>query len=271
MITDWDDAYANSSHIPGAALFAPRWATRASEYREALSVQGRARLDLAYGEAERERLDLFLPTGTPKGLFVFVHGGYWMAFDKSIWSHLAEGAVERGWAVALPSYTLAPAARVSEITRQIARAVEFAAAFVTGPLRLSGHSAGGQLVTRMISHNSPLAPEVADRVEQTISLSGVHDLRPLLMTKMNQKLRLDEAEAQAESPALLRPRNAARLVCWAGAEELPEFVRQNALLANIWTGLGADARAVLAAGKHHFDVIEDLTDPQSELARLCAP
>ena len=271
MITDWDDAYSNSSHIPDAALYAPRWVARASAYRERLGAQGRARLDLAYGAAERERLDLFLPTGTPKGLFVFVHGGYWMAFDKSTWSHLAEGAVERGWAAALPSYTLAPAARVSEITRQIARAVAFAAGLVVGPLRLSGHSAGGHLVTRLISHTSALASEVADRIEQTISLSGVHDLRPLLMTRMNQTLGMDEAEAQAESAALLRPRAAARVVCWAGAKERPEFVRQNALLANIWLGLGADARAVLAADKHHFDVIDDLSDPLSELAQLCAP
>jgi arylformamidase len=33
--------------------------------------------------------DLFLPEGTPAGLAVFVHGGYWKAFDRSVWSHLA--------------------------------------------------------------------------------------------------------------------------------------------------------------------------------------
>src|SRR3546814_5563195 len=51
---------------------------------------------------------------SPAGLAVFVHGGYWMAFDKSSWSHLAAGAVARGWAVALPSYTLCPEARISD-------------------------------------------------------------------------------------------------------------------------------------------------------------
>ena len=63
----------------------------------------------------------------------------------------------------------------------------------------------------------------------------------------------------------------ATVACWVGDGERPEFLRQNYLLANIWTGLGADARAVHAPGKHHFNVIDDLADPGSELARVCAP
>jgi acetyl esterase/lipase len=200
-------------------------------------------------------------------LFVFVHGGYWMAFDKSTWSHLARGALARGWAVAIPSYTLAPEARLSEITREIAAAVTFAAAEVGGGLRLAGHSAGGHLVTRMLCEDAPPLP----RLSQVISISGLHDLRPLLATEMNEKLQLDDAAAAAESAALRKPIAGARVVCWVGADERPEFVRQTDLLANIWTGLGAETRAVHASGKHHFNVIEDLADPESELARLCAP
>jgi acetyl esterase/lipase len=50
---------------------------------------------------------------------VFVHGGYWLRFGRGDWSHLAAGPVARGWAVALPSYTLAPAARIAAITAEI--------------------------------------------------------------------------------------------------------------------------------------------------------
>jgi arylformamidase len=38
-----------------------------------------------------------------------------------------------------------------------------------------------------------------------MSISGVHDLRPMLRTAMNQSLKIDMAEAHAESPALLEP------------------------------------------------------------------
>ena len=99
----------------------------------------------------------------------------------------------------------------------------------------------------------------------TVSISGVHDLRPLLRTRLNDALRLDAGQARAESPALLEPREGVRLTAWVGAGERPEFIRQNALLANVWTGLGALTRAVEEPGRHHFDVIDGLTQPESSL------
>ena len=93
---DSDDAYNNRDHIPGAADFPPRWAAEAAAFREHLSMTDRARLDIAYGATGRERFELFLPEGMALGLMVFVHGGYWRAFDKSDWSHLAAGALARG-------------------------------------------------------------------------------------------------------------------------------------------------------------------------------
>lgn len=265
MIVDWDDAYTNGAYIADGASYPSKWAALAQDFRAHMSAEGRAELDVRYGPAQREMLDLFHPAGVAKGLAFFVHGGYWMAFDKSSWSHLAAGALKRGWAVCLPSYTLAPEARIADIGRQVAAAIKFAADRVQGPLRLAGHSAGGHLVTRMVCADSPLTAEVRDRIGHVVSISGVHDLRTLLRTKMNATLRMDEAEATAESPALLRPMNNCAVTCWVGSDERPEFLRQNDLLANIWTGLGADMRRVHAEGRHHFDVIEELADPASPL------
>jgi arylformamidase len=217
-------------------------------------------------------LDLFRPEGQPKGLVVFVHGGFWRALDKSFWSHLACGSVESGYAVAMPSYTLCPAVRIADITREIAAAIAQAASMVEGPLFLTGHSAGGHLVTRMISTTSPLPEAARARIRNTVSISGVHDLRPMLKTAMNADLRIDDAEAQAESPALLQPLPGARVTCWVGSAERPEFVRQNALLANIWTGLGAQTCTVEEPGRHHFNVIDGLADRNHPIVRtLLAP
>src|SRR5688572_12552651 len=85
----WDDAYSNGAHIQGGDAYPAKWNAAAAQFRAALSAAGRAELDQAYGRKPRERFDLFMPTGGPMGLFVFVHGGYWLAFDKSSWSHLA--------------------------------------------------------------------------------------------------------------------------------------------------------------------------------------
>ncbi|WP_065751306.1 alpha/beta hydrolase [Bradyrhizobium paxllaeri] len=267
QISDWSDAYANAPNIPRGDRWPAAWVQPAQAYRDALQSHGRATLDISYGKRERNRFDLFRPEGRPKGLVVFVHGGFWKALDKSFWSHLARGSVDSGHAVAMPSYTLCPAVRIAEITREIAASVARAAAMVEGPLFLAGHSAGGHLVTRMISATSPLADDVRARISHTISISGLHDLRPLMKAAMNTELRIDEAEALAESPALLAPMPNARVTCWVGSAERPEFVRQNALLANIWTGLGASTRVIEEPGRHHFDVIDGLADPDHQLTR----
>ncbi len=271
MIADWDDAYANAPHIADADMFPPLWAARAAEFASDRRNARRAQFDVAYGEGERHRLDLFLPDGAAKGLVVFVHGGYWMRFDKSLWSHLAEGPMRRGWAVALPSYTLAPAVRIREIGGEIAAAVTSAAARVDGPITLAGHSAGGHLVARMACLDSPLPAFVRRRLARVAPISGLFDLRPLMKTKMNETLGLDEAEALAESPALLRPLPGLSLTAWVGADERPEFVRQSELIANIWTGLGAATRCHREEGRHHYDVIADLSDLDSPMSAALAP
>jgi acetyl esterase/lipase len=265
MITDWDDAYANGAHIEGAENYPPNWSRLAQQFRDSMTALQLAEIDVAYGAGERQCFDIFRPQAESRGLVVFIHGGYWRAFDKSYWSHLAAAATQSGWTAVLPSYDLAPTVSISEISRQMGAAIDKAASLVDGPVRLSGHSAGGHLVTRMICQDSPLDAEVAKRIERVVSISGLHDLRPLLKTAMNDDFRMDEDEAAAESPALNRPIDNVELVCWVGADERPEFIRQSELLANIWTGFGMITSVHLASGQHHFNVIDGLTDPRSPL------
>ena len=85
---DWQDAFANGDYIPDGMTYPDRWAARAATYRTTTSAE----LDLAYGLGARNTLDLFLPEGSPRGLAVIVHGGYWLAVDKSSWTDLPEGA-----------------------------------------------------------------------------------------------------------------------------------------------------------------------------------
>jgi acetyl esterase/lipase len=266
LIEDWDDAYANGAYIEAAADYPVKWARMADEFRQLMTAKQQAELDIVYGESERQRLDIFRPENDIRGLVVFVHGGYWRAFDKSCWSHLATAAVARGWAVAIPSYDLVPTVSISEITLQTAAAIGKAASMIDGPIRLTGHSAGGHLVTRMICRDSPLSPALQDRIDRVVSISGLHDMRPLLKTRMNDDFRMLEAEAIAESTALNQPVENVELVCWVGADERPEIVRQSELLANIWTGFGISTRVHHSPGQHHFDVIDGLVDPQSALS-----
>lgn len=257
---DWDDAYSNGAYIENADSYPPRWADAALNFRSAWIKKD---LDIIYGESDRQRLDLFHPEGASKGIAVFVHGGYWRSFDKSYWSNLAAGALGNGWSVCLPGYDLAPAVRISQITSQIGTAVNKVAQRAEGPIRLSGHSAGGHLVTRMICKDSPLSPDVLARIEKVVSISGLHDLRPLCHTAMNDDFKLDDAEAEKESAALREPAIECPVMAWVGGAERPEFIRQSKLLAEKWD----TARFYEDPGKHHFDVIEGLADPSSPITK----
>jgi len=267
QIADWDDAYANGANVPGGDRWPDAWKAPSGAYRAELDGKGRARLGLSYGARPRNRLDLFLPAGEPNGLVLFIHGGYWLRFDNSYWSHLAKGAVDSGYAVAMPTYTLCPEIRIAGIVAEMGAAIDSAAAMIGGPIHLTGHSAGGHLAARMICANAPISEPVRRRIVNTVSISGLHDLRPMMRTALNADLHIDHAEALAESPALLEPMPGARLTCWVGGAERSEFIRQNALLSNVWTGLGASTATVVEPDRHHFTIIDGLADPAHPLTQ----
>ncbi|AXI48363.1 alpha/beta hydrolase [Sulfitobacter sp. SK012] len=254
-----DDAYANAAHIPGADAFPPAWEKAAAAFRSKLGA--RAELGVSYGPTDRQAYDFFQPEGVSRGTVVFVHGGYWMKFDRSSWSHLAAGALGRGWAVAMPSYDLCPDARIAQITGQIARAVTHISKRTLGPIALVGHSAGGHLVSRM-TDPVLLSSDVRGRIEQIIPISPVADLAPLMQTSLNETLQLDAAEAQSESPANMSPPHGVNVNVWVGANERPVFLEQAELLARAW-----GARRVVAEGLHHFDVIDALADSESDMVK----
>lgn len=253
-LPDLSDDYVNAAYIPGGPDYPARWAAEAAAFRAA---QGARFTRHPYGPGAREWFDLVLPQGQPKGVLIFVHGGYWMAFDPALWSHLAAGVLARGWAVAFPAYDLCPEVRIAAITAQVARVVSAIAAFVPGPVVLSGHSAGGHLVARMLCPDVALS--VLSRIVRVVPISPVADLAPLLQTGMNATLQLDAAEVIAESPVHCPP-PAVPVTVWVGAAERPVFVAQARLLARVW-----GAGLVEVPDRHHFDVIAEMVDPESAL------
>ena len=126
-----------------------------------------------------------------------------------------------------------------------------------GPIRLVGHSAGGQLVARMTAPR--LGARWQDRVERVVPISPVADLAPLMQTSMNANLRIDTAEALAESPVRL-PAPKVPVTAWVGGDERPAFLEQAELLRDAWR-----CDMVVAPRLHHFSIVEELANPQSAL------
>ena len=261
---DWDEAFSNAKYIPQGMTYPQKWKNASSSF---VDQWEHIELNIAYGTHPRQVFDLICPKFRPLGLAVFIHGGYWIDFDKSYWTHMAKGMCDHGWAVAIPSYVLAPEARISEITSMMASMIEQSADLIAGPILLVGHSAGGHLVTRMACKNVNMASDTRSRIRRFISISGIHDLRNLLHTQMNDKLQLTLEEAVSESPSLQEPVESVSLLTWVGSKERPEFLRQSEILHEKWKNKISRAENVVENGRHHFDVIESMTSQNSFLIR----
>lgn len=254
----FDDAFANSKYLVGGKYFPSRWEKKATAFRK--KTVARSRLGLPYGPGGRQWFDLFLPEGHPEGLMIFIHGGYWLACGPRDFSHLADGALARGWACAMPGYTLAPEATIPEMTAEIAAALPVMMAEVAGPVAITGHSAGGHLTARMACSSVALDPALAARIKRYVPISPLSDLRPLMETTMQTHLKLTSESARAESAALQPPRPGTRTHVWVGGAERPRFLDQARRLGNAWS-----CPVTIEPDLHHFNIIEGLERPDSAL------
>src|SRR5271163_248542 len=188
MAIDYEAEYNNRARVPEHAEIFARWIREAEDYRVETLKAGRAELGLSYGDTPRQIIDLFLPeAGENAPLALFIHGGYWRAFDPGSFSHMARGLNGRGVAVALVGYDLCPIVTVADIIEQIRRACIFLWLRFDRRMVVSGHSAGGHLAAAMVGTDwqalYPKAP--ADLVPAGYAISGVFDLTPLLGLPIN--------------------------------------------------------------------------------------
>src|SRR5437764_12241841 len=75
-----------------------------------------------------------------------------------------------------------------------------------------------------------------------IAISGIYDLEPIRLNYLNEKLGLDVAEAERNSPLRHLPATAGELVVAYGSRELPELCRQSIEHARAWTERGLRGR-----------------------------
>jgi len=201
--------------------------------------------------------------GASAPLVVFIHGGNWQALSAAASLSLAPAALARGWSYAAIEYTIAPAGTVPQMVSDCAAALAVLSATVSpASVVLVGHSAGAHLAA-MVS----LVSTSALSIDRTVLLSGVFDLRPLLQTTINDPLDLDEATAAELSPQLLPVvASHAVVVAW-GDNETDAFKAQSRTYAAHLVENGLSVAAFECAGRHHFDIVGDVTDPQTELGR----
>jgi len=273
---DWlERMYNNRALVPDFGDYFDRWAAQSRQVRAAQPC----RVDVAYGPGAGETLDVFPPAGAADApVLVFIHGGYWRALDKSQHSFIAPAFTRRQVCVVVPNYALCPGTdeapvNISHIALQMTRALAWtwrhAAEFGGDPRRITvaGHSAGGHLAAMLLACHWPaVAPGMpADLARNALSISGLFDLEPLRRTPSFQaSLHLTPEEVGRVSPARWAAPRRGTLFGVVGADESPEFVRQNRLIRQAW-GEAVVPVCESIPGRQHFSVLDALVDPQHAL------
>jgi arylformamidase len=259
---DYEVEYNNRARVPEHPAYIAEWVKDAAAYRERNPPRS-----ISYGPGARHTIDFF--AGDGKGpIVVFIHGGYWQAFDGSYFSHLAEGLNSHGIDVAIPSYDLCPAVTVGEIIRQM-RTASRELARAGRPLVISGHSAGGHLAACLLATDWPaFDPSLPpDLVIAAYSISGLFDLGPMLKTYVNKAMHLDEATARDASPLFWSAPTHGSLDAVVGAHESAEYFRQSRSIVDVWGAAGLATRFGTVPDTNHFTAIMPLADPDSPMVR----
>ncbi|WP_187438372.1 alpha/beta hydrolase [Actinomadura decatromicini] len=224
---------------------------------------------IVYDDASGERLDVWgTGGGEPRPVFMFLHGGYWMALSRAESTFMARALYEQGIATVVPDYTLAPKATLEEIVRQVRAAVAWV--WRHGPehgldparIVVGGSSAGGHLtgMTMVGGWQEPLGLP-GDVVKAALPISGLFDIRPITRVYVNEHVRLDEARAAALSPALLPAGRRCPAVFAAAEHDGAGFLDQSRRFHARWDA----GDLMIVPDRDHFDVVLDLGDARSAL------
>ncbi len=157
------------------------------------------RKDIAYGEHERHKLDLYLPEKKERRppeektpVILFFYGGSWNSGSRSDYRFVGRRLASEGYIVAVADYRLYPEVRYPEFLYDSAGAVRKLSEIIrSGDLQeynpdprmtLVGHSAGAYNAAMMALDKTWLGRENLDRSDVLngwVGIAGPYDLYPI--------------------------------------------------------------------------------------------
>ena len=242
------------------------WAPRMKELEEQIASESAAvRRDMPprtmrYGASEDEVLDIFAPPGAHDApVMIFIHGGAWIRSTKDDASFAAPIFTRRGAIYIAVNYSSLATVRMPEIAEQCRRAIEWivrnAPAYGGSPERIfiSGHSAGAHLSGCMLTTDWKMRGLEARPITSALLLSGLYELRPVVLSSRRSYIHLDDDEVSALSPIRHLARMSSPVTVVSADQDTPEFKRQSRIFADALDGMGLLAAHHVLFNANHFD------------------
>jgi arylformamidase len=253
-----DAAYDNRAAVPNAPALIAESHVLSATYRAAHG----AHLNLAYGPNPRTQWDLYPAKDAAAPCLIFIHGGYWQLNRREDFACYAAGIAAHGWSVAMPGYSLAPDATLTQILAELRAALDWLARHgpahgIAGKIFISGWSAGGHLAAMLLDHPA---------VTAGLALSGVYELGPLRDTYLNANLQLSDDEIINLSPLRLAAVQKPLTLAY-GSRELPALVADSRDLHAKRAAAHAPGALVPIPGGDHFTVMHALRSENGALVR----
>lgn len=223
---------------------------------------------IAYGDNQRQRVDLYLPDEKPykQQVIVFVFGGSWEEGDKSDFEFVGQAFARLGYLTLIPNYRVYPEVEFPEFINDVAMALsalpqQLPASCPSGyDVILMGHSAGAHSAALLAADRSYLENNSASdiHISALIGLSGPYDL-PLEHERVRDKftrVKGDEANAIALAHDQMPP----TLLIHGEADSVAEPQHAEKFEARL-QALNVPVTLHTYARRRHVDLIASLASP----------
>lgn len=254
-------------------LVAVSAALRADTPQRQYEVDGQT--DIAYrsdkdADPVRHKLDIYTPKGQKDfPTLMFVHGGAWKSGNKKLYAAFGSTFAKQGIGVVVINYRLTDktnSVKHPDHINDVASAFAWIHANIgkyggrNDRIFISGHSAGGHLVSLLATDESYLKEHHLSLkdIRGVISLSGVYEIIPNIRI-FDDQFGTDAAICKAASPINhVKQNDPPFLICYAD-KDFPTIDKMSEDFCKKLCDDKCEAKAIKAAERNHFTIIIQLS------------
>ncbi|MGJ8619458.1 MAG: alpha/beta hydrolase [Methylophilaceae bacterium] len=227
--------------------------------------------NIAYGELERQKLDLYIPNNKgdkPLPVVLFYYGGGWDSGKKENYLFVAEAFTSKGFLTVIPDYRVFPDVKFPEFMRDPVSAgqwiKESIASYGGDPnnIFVVGHSAGAH-IGMMLNLNKDYLASVElkpDQFRAFIGLAGPYDFLPLQSKRLKDIFGPEETRWQSQPINFVTGENQPALLM-VGLKDDTVWPKNTINLAKAIKDKNGEVEVLEYPSYSHVDMVAKLAKP----------